>query len=565
MDVGLCAAGSSLCLRGQWQSCENFVLPSTETCDGVDNDCDAEVDEGVLSACRVCGTCSEVCFGLGDGCEGWHVQGHVGFRSLDGALVPESRGDSPREVAWIPSYWEGVVYRVDAMSLETEASFWTGSGHGFSGDRPGQVVVDLEGHAIIANEANGGIASITKIARDASSCVDRDGDGSLLTSTAWDDRLDFRTGDDWDDDCILWHTELGDEGAVAPVLADVDVGERGWVGMNPSARFLEFDPDSGELTGAEVSTGERPPIGAAADRQGWIWYAAYDGVGRFDAFAPERGAEIVDAVSFDGLDVHNVIVDENDVPWVGGDQLWRWSPVWDEFVSVELPDRGWQWGFGYTAASDGQGTVWAGSRSDAAELFRITNDGELQVDVVPLESGGHLGIGVDSRGRVWAVPGNPAGAATAVYDPSSGIAETALDDCGGESCIAVVNETRGDFSGQQLRNVRRPAQSVERIIASCDDSSETRWAALSVDAEVSEDDVVRVDARTAQSAEALSIEPWTVLGRVPQDGYRFDLRQRFGTSGSFLEFRAVIEEVSESEPMRIRTIAVEFGCQQGPV
>jgi hypothetical protein len=542
------------------------VLPSMETCDGEDNDCDGHVDEGVLSDCGLCGACSQACFGIGDGCEGWDVQGHVGFRSLDGALVPQELPDSSRDVSWIPSIFDGCVYLVDTASLETRASFWTGSEHGFNGDRPAQVLVDLAGDAIIANEANGGIASITKIAGDASSCIDRDGDGSVLTSTAWDDRLDFRTASDWDDECILWHSELGDEGAVALALVEADEGQRGWVGMNPSGRFLEFDPESGVLTGAVVSTGERPPNGAAADRLGRVWYSAYEVVGRFDAFAPERGAEIVDAASFDEWDVHTVMVDENDVPWVGGDQLWRWAPAREEFESVELPSWGQMWGFGYTAASDGRGTVWAGSREDASELFRITNDRELAVDVVPLDGGGHLAIGVDSRGRVWAVPGNPAGAVTSVLDPATGIVDAALDDCGGDACIGVGNQTRGDFTGQQLRNVRQPAPSLERIVVvSCDASSEAQWASLTIDAGVSQEEALRVDARASESIEGLSMEPWTFLGHLPEDGHRFDLRQGFAASGKLLAFRVVVLQASEANPMVIRTVAVEFGCAEGPI
>jgi len=79
----------------------------------------------------------------------------------------------------------------------------------------------------------------------------------------------------------------------------------------------------------------------------------------------QLGDEVVDA-SFDGMSVNNVMVDEDDVPWVGGDNLWRWDPIGEEFVSVDLPYRGVESGYGYGAASDGQGTVWAGSRDDSA-------------------------------------------------------------------------------------------------------------------------------------------------------------------------------------------------------
>ncbi|MBK03150.1 MAG: hypothetical protein CL932_00185 [Deltaproteobacteria bacterium] len=45
---GACQQGTQKCVSGQWeQSCNGQVLPQTETCDGKDNDCDGQIDEGV--------------------------------------------------------------------------------------------------------------------------------------------------------------------------------------------------------------------------------------------------------------------------------------------------------------------------------------------------------------------------------------------------------------------------------------------------------------------------------------------------------------------------------------
>ncbi len=48
--VGPCVSGTSVCMSGSWEPCVGQVLPGVEICDGGDNDCDGEADDGDLPA-----------------------------------------------------------------------------------------------------------------------------------------------------------------------------------------------------------------------------------------------------------------------------------------------------------------------------------------------------------------------------------------------------------------------------------------------------------------------------------------------------------------------------------
>ncbi|TNE44738.1 MAG: VWA domain-containing protein [Deltaproteobacteria bacterium] len=61
---GLCRSGTQTCQNGQWGTCQGEVQPTTETCDGKDNDCNGRIDEGCnckAGETRACGSTTGEC------------------------------------------------------------------------------------------------------------------------------------------------------------------------------------------------------------------------------------------------------------------------------------------------------------------------------------------------------------------------------------------------------------------------------------------------------------------------------------------------------------------------
>lgn len=66
-----CGSGWIYCTNGAWGTTCDAREPSTEVCDGKDNDCNNQIDEGVKNACGTCGTVpAETCNGADDNCDG---------------------------------------------------------------------------------------------------------------------------------------------------------------------------------------------------------------------------------------------------------------------------------------------------------------------------------------------------------------------------------------------------------------------------------------------------------------------------------------------------------------
>ena len=63
--VGECKRGYQICIRSGWTDCRNVISPTSEVCDGRDNNCNGEIDETYPELGELCGIREGISYGVG--------------------------------------------------------------------------------------------------------------------------------------------------------------------------------------------------------------------------------------------------------------------------------------------------------------------------------------------------------------------------------------------------------------------------------------------------------------------------------------------------------------------
>lgn len=381
----------------------------------------------------------------------------------------------PFPFLWVPCSARGTIARLDVQTGESLGEYRTApEGRGLD---PSRTSVDLFGNVWVANRAESESGSVVKIGLviggtrgiknpdgtftpdpnggylqppfTYSTCVDRDGDGLIRTSTGlgdvldWPDVTDGAGGsdglvEDAFDECILVYQRLsGPEPRHVSVDADSDV----WVGSYPfmTSTFDKLDGNDGSiLTTITPGCGA---YGGLVDKFGVLWSTAVS-QGTVLRYDPSSGASrCIPVTRAYGLGVDS--------------QGFLWASMWSLGTITKIGPSGTVVpgfpkpvggtncrGVDVTPADD---HVWV-ANSASNTVSRLDNDGNvLKVIPVGVEP---TGVSVDTNGKVWVA--NLGSDSIVRIDPAAGSdglgdVDLTVDLGAGAGPYALGNMTRQGF------------------------------------------------------------------------------------------------------------------------
>jgi streptogramin lyase len=261
--------------------------------------------------------------------------------------------------------------------------------------------VNLHGDMVVTNrDPQPGPSSVTKFAAEKQGCVDRNGNGSIDTSTGPSDVKPWG-----EDECMLWNTPLPDAGSTTSIGAratawdgteNPETGEGGfvWIGALMTKKVYKLDGGTGELLA--TASVELSPYGGAMDGRGSYWLVAAGctiGLCRIG----KLNMRTFESAYYQVPCGYGISVDARGRVWTAGmGCVNRFDPATETSDTVRLGSQ-----FNRGIAVDNNGSVWAAVTD--GRVVQVREDTLEVVNNFTVGASEVVGVAVDFEGFIWAI------------------------------------------------------------------------------------------------------------------------------------------------------------------
>ena len=330
---------------------------------------------------------------------------------------------------WVAVSTKGTVVKMDTETGQVLGEYPTAPRG--AGLNPSRTTVDKNGNVWVTNRDEQGMVMRDAIAPgvpadnramgslvhiglvENGQCVDRNGNGSIDTSTGLGDVRPWSNQGGTDtlggvataaDECIIHYTRVNSTGTRhVSVNADNDV----WVSGTGGRYFDLLDGDSGQIIKQAGSVGHGG-YGGLIDGKGVIWSASP--FMRWDTQRPLTGPS---GGNWQALGPsYGLCIDSQGNVWTStGPDLYKYSPEGRQLGKFQHGG-----GNAQGCVVDQRDHVWVAHSMMSSSVGHLTNDGTLigVVEVGP----GPTGVAVDRNGKVWSTNFN--GMTVSRIDPNAG-------------------------------------------------------------------------------------------------------------------------------------------------
>ena len=502
---GQCKAGTQQCVAGYYAACVGEVLPDSEGCDNMDNDCDGLTDEGVLSPC---GNCDMSCTKQGQGPTNGvpfepTPKNSAGIKlDANGYIVIDSTKKAQgKHHIWIANSPEASVSKLDTKTGWEVGRYYVCS-------NPSRTSVDLNGDVWVGCRGDGGVA---KIRADIADCSDKNGNGKIDTSIDLNGDHVIQPNERMpkgQDECVVF--TVFPDGATVARAAGVDKDNHAWIGFWNSKNLHRLEPKEGKSV--DMINIPCSPYGLVIDQQGTIWaQGAGCALVRADpkthdvkTYKPNGGSWSPYGIN---VDAFGKIWEAN----TGTKGAWRYDPTTGAWDFVATPGRG----RGVATSADGYVYL----ASDSSHGVSVINAKTMQSE--GLITGGGMqypvGIALDFEGFVWAV--NQSGASATKIDPKT-------KQIIGTYPVGPSPYTYSDMTGYTLHTFTAPTGQFKTIFGISGYSGnvaevpeDTEWQSVDIDGVFPPKSYIKVRVRAAKDLDKLDQSPWIgPFGPIPPKG-----------------------------------------------